>query len=153
LTHAPASELGDSLTMGNDIAVLRAAASNLQVVWQGPLADSEFTLVGTVLSHWQPEIVQDLFERTTGSKLPPELISLIPRALQPHEPWRESTIGFNAQTGEYENLLYVVPDPLKVTRSALQNAASIASMLLTTETLVSDIPEKNAPATPPMPDY
>jgi chaperonin GroEL len=63
-------------------------------------------------------------------------------------------MGFNAQTGEYENLLTVVPDPVKVTRSALQNAASIASMLLTTETLVTDLPEKEgAPAAPPMPDY
>ncbi len=62
-------------------------------------------------------------------------------------------IGFNAQSGEYENLLDLVPDPTKVTRSALQNAASIAAMLLTTETLISDIPQKDAPAAPPMPDY
>ncbi len=62
--------------------------------------------------------------------------------------------GFNAATGQYENLLEVVPDPTKVTRSALQNAASIASMLLTTETLISDLPEKNpGPSAPPMPDY
>jgi len=67
---------------------------------------------------------------------------------------REQGIGFNASTGAYENLLDVVPDPAKVTRSALQNAASIASMLLTTETLVSDLPEKDkGPAAPPMPDY
>ncbi|HLJ66735.1 MAG TPA: TCP-1/cpn60 chaperonin family protein, partial [Chloroflexota bacterium] len=67
---------------------------------------------------------------------------------------QKANIGFNAMTGKYENLLEVVPDPTKVTRSALQNAASIASMLLTTETLVSDIPEKDkGPATPPMPDY
>jgi len=64
-----------------------------------------------------------------------------------------ANIGFNAQTGEYENLMDVVPDPTKVTRSALQNAASIASMLLTTETLVSDIPEKEKMSAPPMPDY
>jgi chaperonin GroEL len=62
---------------------------------------------------------------------------------------QEKNFGFNAATGKYENLLEVVPDPAKVTRSALQNAASIASMLLTTETLVSDLPEKNpAPAAP-----
>jgi chaperonin GroEL len=67
---------------------------------------------------------------------------------------RGANEGFNAATGQYENLLDVVPDPTKVTRSALQNAASIASMLLTTETLISDLPEKNpAPAAPPMPDY
>jgi chaperonin GroEL len=46
-------------------------------------------------------------------------------------------------------------DPLKVTRSALENAASIATMILTTETLITEVPEKApaAPATPPMPDY
>jgi chaperonin GroEL len=63
--------------------------------------------------------------------------------------------GFNAQTGAYEDLLAVVPDPVKVTRSALQNAASIASMLLTTETLVTDLPEKEngGGGAPPMPEY
>jgi chaperonin GroEL len=67
---------------------------------------------------------------------------------------RGQGVGFDAATGEYENLMDVVPDPTKVTRYALQNAASIASMLLTTETLTSDIPEKEkAGAAPPMPDY
>jgi chaperonin GroEL len=66
---------------------------------------------------------------------------------------KDGNVGFNAQSGEYEDLLDVVPDPTKVTRSALQNAASIASMLLTTETLVTDVPEKEgAPAAPAMPD-
>ena len=45
-----------------------------------------------------------------------------------------------------------IVDPAKVTRSALQNAASIAAMVLTTEAVVTEIPEKRAPATPPMPD-
>ena len=55
---------------------------------------------------------------------------------------RGTNEGFNAATGQYENLLEVVPDPTKVTRSALQNAASIAGLLLTTETLVTDLPER-----------
>ena len=47
--------------------------------------------------------------------------------------------GFNAKSGEYEDLLAAgVIDPVKVTRSALQNAASIAALVLTTETLVAD---------------
>jgi chaperonin GroEL len=51
--------------------------------------------------------------------------------------------GFNALTEEYENLVEAgVIDPTKVVRSALQNAASIASLLLTTEALVSEIPEE-----------
>jgi chaperonin GroEL len=57
-------------------------------------------------------------------------------------------IGLNAVTGQFEDLLKAgVIDPAKVTRSALQNAASIAALLLTTESLVADKPEK-APAMP-----
>ena len=56
-------------------------------------------------------------------------------------------IGFNALKNEYVDMLKAgIVDPAKVTRSALQNAASIASMVLTTETLVADQPEKEAPA-------
>jgi chaperonin GroEL len=57
--------------------------------------------------------------------------------------------GFNAASGEYGDLIAQgVIDPVKVTRSAVQNAASIAGMLLTTEVLVVDKPEEEAPATP-----
>ena len=53
--------------------------------------------------------------------------------------------GFNAKTGVYENLLHAgVIDPVKVTRSALRNAASIAALVLTTETLVADKPAEDA---------
>jgi len=53
-------------------------------------------------------------------------------------------IGFNAMTGAYEDMIAAgIVDPAKVTRSALQNAASIAAMLLTTECLVADKPEEN----------
>ncbi len=61
--------------------------------------------------------------------------------------------GFNAQTEEYENLVESgVIDPTKVVRTALQNAGSIASLLLTTEALVADIPEKEPAAAPAAPD-
>jgi len=57
------------------------------------------------------------------------------------------TTGLNAVTGEFVDLMKAgVIDPAKVTRSALQNAASIAGLLLTTETLVADKPEKKQPA-------
>jgi chaperonin GroEL len=59
------------------------------------------------------------------------------------------TVGLNALTGEYEDLLKAgVIDPAKVTRAALQNAASIAGLVLTTEALVADKPEPPAPAAP-----
>ncbi len=56
---------------------------------------------------------------------------------------REASYGFNAETGKYENLTEAgVIDPAKVVRATIQNAASIASLILTTEALVTDIPEK-----------
>ena len=60
--------------------------------------------------------------------------------------------GFDASTMEYGDMVQKgVIDPLKVVRTALENAASVAVMILTTEALVTDIPEK-AGAAPPMPD-
>lgn len=57
--------------------------------------------------------------------------------------------GLNAATGEYVNLMEAgINDPVKVTRSALQNASSIASLFLTTEAVVADKPEPAAPAAP-----
>ena len=59
------------------------------------------------------------------------------------------TTGLNAATGELVDLMQAgVTDPAKVTRAALQNAASIASLVLTTESLVADKPEEEAPAMP-----
>ncbi|OPZ65523.1 MAG: 60 kDa chaperonin [Firmicutes bacterium ADurb.Bin506] len=58
--------------------------------------------------------------------------------------------GLNALTGEYVNMIEAgIVDPVKVTRSALQNAASIAAMLLTTEAIIADVPKKETP--PPYP--
>jgi len=59
--------------------------------------------------------------------------------------------GFDAYKEEYCDMLACgIVDPVKVTRSALENAASVASMVLTTESLVADKPEPPAPAAPDM---
>jgi len=65
----------------------------------------------------------------------------------------KGNFGFNAETGEYEDLVKAgIIDPTKVTRFALQNAASVAGLLMTTEAMVAEKPEeKQAPAVPPMP--
>jgi chaperonin GroEL len=70
----------------------------------------------------------------------------------------EPNWGFNAQTEVYEDLVKAgVIDPAKVVRTALSNASSISSLLLTTEALVSEIPEKEKaapmPQGPGMDDY
>jgi len=60
---------------------------------------------------------------------------------------RKGNDGYNVATGEYEDLVKAgVVDPKKVTRTALQNAASIAGLLLTTECLITEVPEKEKPA-------
>ncbi len=64
---------------------------------------------------------------------------------------KNKNIGYNVLTGEYADMIKAgVIDPVKVVRGALENAASIAAMMLTTEVLITDVPEKDkAPAMPP----
>ncbi len=58
----------------------------------------------------------------------------------------DPNFGYNAQTGKFEDLVKAgVIDPTKVVRTALQNAASIASLMLTTEALISELPEEKTP--------
>ena len=65
-----------------------------------------------------------------------------------------SNLGYNVMTDKYEDMVQAgIIDPAKVTRGALRNAASIAAMILTTEVLVTDIPEKDKAPAPPMPEY
>ncbi len=62
----------------------------------------------------------------------------------------KGNMGFNVSTGEYIDMLEAgILDPVKVTRSALQNAASVAGLLLTTECLITDVKEEKEPAMPP----
>jgi chaperonin GroEL len=59
---------------------------------------------------------------------------------------KDRNFGFNAATGVYEDLVKAgVIDPTKVTLSALQNAASISALMLTTECMICEVPEKSAP--------
>jgi chaperonin GroEL len=73
---------------------------------------------------------------------------------------KDASLGYNADTNEYVDMIKAgIVDPAKVTRTALENAASIAGLILTTETLVTDIPEKSPKlpmgggGMPPMPEY
>ncbi|MBY0374554.1 MAG: chaperonin GroEL, partial [Bryobacteraceae bacterium] len=62
---------------------------------------------------------------------------------------KDKDFGFNAATGTYENMVKAgVIDPAKVTRTALQNSSSISALMLTTEAMICEIPEKKAPAAP-----
>ena len=63
-------------------------------------------------------------------------------------------IGYDVLANDYRDMFEAgIIDPAKVTRSAVENAASIAAMILTTEALVTEIPEKEKAPTPPTPEY
>ncbi|MGH2583047.1 MAG: TCP-1/cpn60 chaperonin family protein, partial [Anaerolineales bacterium] len=67
---------------------------------------------------------------------------------------KNKNVGYDVLAEDYVDMVekgWI--DPAKVTRGALENAASIAAMILTTEALVTDMPEKDRPAPPPMPEY
>jgi chaperonin GroEL len=65
---------------------------------------------------------------------------------------KDTAYGYDFNSDQYVDMIKAgIIDPAKVTRTALQNAASIAALLLTTECLVTDVPEKEKPAMPPMP--
>ena len=65
---------------------------------------------------------------------------------------KKGAFGFNARTDEYEDMIAAgVIDPTKVTRFALQNAASVASLMLTTQCMIADKPEEKSAGMPPMP--
>ncbi|MEL6966850.1 MAG: chaperonin GroEL [Pseudomonadota bacterium] len=66
---------------------------------------------------------------------------------------KKASSGYNAQTGEFGDMIDMgIVDPVKVVRSALQDAASIAGLLVTTEAMVAEAPAKDGPAAPAMPD-
>ena len=66
----------------------------------------------------------------------------------------KGAFGFNAATEEYEDLMKAgIIDPTKVVRTALQNAASVAGLLLTTEAMVAEKPEEKKGAAAPAPNY
>ena len=75
---------------------------------------------------------------------------VIQNVRQAQESAKNSNIGYNVMSGEYIDMVKAgIIDPAKVTRGALENAASIASMVLTTEALITDLPEEEAPMMPP----
>ncbi len=64
----------------------------------------------------------------------------------------KQNVGLDATTGEYVDMMAAgIIDPTKVTRTALQNAASVSALLLTTDAIVSEIPEEKPAGGPPMP--
>ena len=135
--HATKAAVEEGIVPGGGVALLRASAILETFAKNGSLDSDERLGV---------EIVRKAAEEPTrwiaqNAGLEGSIVAAkIKESKDKH--W-----GFNAQTEEYEDLVKAgVIDPTKVVRTALTNAASIASLLLTTEALVSEIPEKEKPA-------
>jgi len=141
--HATRAAVEEGIVAGGGVTLVRAAKAledAKAVVGKGSDPDEQIgvSIVRRSLEEPLRQIVQNagregavVVERIRGDK--------------------NDNFGFNAQTEEYEDLVKAgVIDPAKVTRTALQNAASIAGLMLTTEAMVSDIPEddKGSPAMP-----
>ena len=134
--HATRAAVEEGIVPGGGVALLRAAKA-----LDGLKADGDEQIgVNIVRRACQEPLRQIVLNSGTEGAIVVEKI-------------RENSnpnFGFNAQTDTYEDLVVSgVIDPTKVTRTALQNAASIASLMLTTEAMVAEIPEKkSAPAGP-----
>ncbi|MDY0108816.1 MAG: chaperonin GroEL [Candidatus Krumholzibacteria bacterium] len=134
--HATRAAVEEGIVVGGGVALLRASETVKKLDLTGEAA------VGRDIVARAMEEPLRLIAENAGVEG-----SLVVARLR--EERKGSNIGFNASTREYEDLMAAgIIDPAKVARSALQNAASIAAMLLTTEACVTEIPEKD---TPPMP--
>jgi len=133
--HATKAAVEEGVVPGGGVALLRAAKvlKNLEVVGDEHIGvtiimraiEEPIKWIATNAGHEGSIVVQRVKDMNDGE-------------------------GFNAQTERYEDLVQAgVIDPTKVVRSALQHAASIASLLLTTEAVISQIPEKHEPVATP----
>jgi chaperonin GroEL len=136
--HATRAAVEEGIVPGGGVALLRASEALANVKREDPDEQSGIKIVRRALEEPLRWIAQNAGQE--GSIIVEKV-----RAA------KEANYGFNAQTEEYEDLVKAgVIDPAKVTRTALQNAASIAALMLTTEATISEIPEdKKAPAGPP----
>jgi len=135
--HATRAAVEEGIVPGGGVALLRAAIA-LKDLKMGGDEQIGVNIVKRACEEPLRQIV--LNSGTEGA--------IVIEKIREH---KNPNFGFNAQTDTYEDLVASgVIDPTKVTRTALQNASSIASLMLTTEAMIADIPEKKAgPAGPP----
>ena len=126
--HATRAAVEEGIVAGGGVALLRARASMGQVVGDNHDQDAGIKIVLRALEQPLREIVAN-----TGDE-PSVVVNEVVKG--------SGNYGYNAQTGEYGDMMEMgVLDPTKVTRTALQNAASVAGLMLTTDCMVAEMPE------------
>ena len=135
----------EGIVPGGGVALVNAMSSldNLKM-------DYEDTQIGVNIVRKSLEVPMKMIAENAGKDG-----SVIVENIRREQKAKKNTnIGYDVIKDEYIDMVKGgVIDPAKVTRGALENAASIAAMILTTEALITDIPEKDKPAPPPMPEY
>jgi len=138
--HATRAAVEEGIVPGGGVALLRAASALDEVDADGDEA------VGVDIV--RRAIVQPLKQIAENAGLDGAVV------LEKVLAKRKTAWGFDAAKGEFCDLVERgIIDPTKVVRTALQNGASVAGVLVTTDAVVGEIPEKKKPQTPPMPEY
>jgi len=137
----------EGIVPGGEISLINAAGKLDKLVKQHAEDDNEEIKVGI-------NIIKKALEapiRKLASNAGQDGSVIIDTVRRTASEKKNPNIGFNVLTGEYTDMIKAgVIDPVKVVRGALENAASIAAMILTTDVLITDMPEKDkAPAMPP----
>lgn len=134
--HATRAAVEEGVVAGGGVALIRAKQAIKEIKGDNPEQDAGIKIVLRAMEEPVRQIV-----RNAGDE-PSVVVDRVANG--------KGNFGFNAQTGEYGDMIEMgVLDPTKVTRTALQNAASVASLILTTECMIADMPE-DKPAMPPM---
>lgn len=135
--HATRAAVQEGVVAGGGVALIRAANSLEKVSFSNEDEETGVNIVSSAVESPLRTLVSNAGGE--GSVVVNEVKN------------GKGDYGYNARENKYENLIAAgVIDPTKVTRLALENAASIAALLLTTECVVADQPEEAAPAMPPM---
>jgi chaperonin GroEL len=133
--HATRAAVEEGVLPGGGVALLRARAAIKGLRGANPDQDAGIRIVGRALEEPLRQIVRNAGEE-------PSVV--LQRVVE-----GEGGFGYNAASGQYGDMVEMgVLDPRKVTRTALQNAASIASLILTTECMIAQLPQKGAAAMP-----
>jgi chaperonin GroEL len=135
--HATRAAVEEGILPGGGVALLRASESLKKVRTHNDDQRTGVEIVRKALSWPARQIAINAGE--DGSVIVGKILEK-----------DQYAFGFDAQTGEYGNLVSKgIIDPTKVVRTALQDAASVAGLLITTEAMVAEVPKKQAPAMPP----
>jgi chaperonin GroEL len=135
-THATKAAVEEGILPGGGVALLRAAKALEGLTGANPDQKTGIEIVRRAVQTPARQIALNAGE--DGSVIVGKILEK-----------RDYAYGYNAQTGEYGDLFKMgIVDPTKVVRAALQDAASVAGLLITTEAMVAELPKKKAPAAP-----